>query len=142
MKECSACKRSKSFESFYKRKVSPDGLTYKCKDCTNKYSKKHYGDNRGYYLKKAKKNNQKYKDFWTEYFKSKSCLCCGETESCTFDFHHLDPREKEYNISNMLSRKFTKEKVLKEIDKCVLLCSNCHRKVHAKIINLDDFMLL
>jgi len=46
-----------------------------------------------------------------------------------FDFHHEDPSKKEGSISAMLSSA-SFEKVLKELEKCVMLCPNCHRKRH------------
>jgi len=51
------------------------------------------------------------------------------------EFHHLDPKEKEIKISDNTTH--TWEKLVKELDKCVLLCSNCHVEVHAGIATLS-----
>jgi hypothetical protein len=44
------------------------------------------------------------------------------------DFHHINPEEKSYDIKSLMGRKW--ETVRSEIDKCILLCSNCHREEH------------
>ena len=53
---------------------------------------------------------------------------------CIFDFHHIDPNEKEYRPSTLVSVTDW-EKVKRELDKCVLVCANCHRLIHKKYKN-------
>lgn len=53
----------------------------------------------------------------------------GENAAC-FDFHHENPKEKEYNPS--IAIRLRKEKALKELEKCQLVCANCHRLIHYK----------
>jgi len=57
------------------------------------------------------------------------CSKCDESDPICLDFHHLDPSEKEGQISRMANSS-SREKLLAEIDKCIILCSNCHRKEH------------
>lgn len=47
------------------------------------------------------------------------------------EFHHKDPNSKDFNISQCRSHKFS-QKIKDELDKCSLLCSNCHREEHSK----------
>ena len=49
-------------------------------------------------------------------------------------FHHLNPNEKEFTLSqiNLNDNIFSLEKVLQEVDKCILLCANCHIEEHYK----------
>jgi hypothetical protein len=56
------------------------------------------------------------------------CLICGERDPRCLDFHHIDPETKVLPVSMLLQYSF--EYVLEEASKCVLLCSNCHRKEH------------
>lgn len=57
------------------------------------------------------------------------CFLCKNTfHPSVYEFHHIDPATKDYNPSKMLQ--FTKEKLLAELDKCLLLCANCHRLTH------------
>ena len=71
-------------------------------------------------------NERKLKDI--EYLGSKCNKCGGEFPHYVYDFHHVDPTEKEGKLSQM--RKTTWEKMKAELDKCVLLCANCHRIEH------------
>lgn len=65
-------------------------------------------------------------------------MICDETEPVCLDFHHIDPNEKDFTISKHRGK--SKENLLKEIKKCVCVCANCHRKIHAGIINLENYL--
>ena len=76
-----------------------------------------------------RRNNLKIKAI--EY-KGGKCEICGY-DKCVdaLDFHHLDPSEKEFRISDGYTRSW--EKVQIELDKCMLVCANCHREIHAEL---------
>ena len=58
----------------------------------------------------------------------KCSKCQGIFDPCVYDFHHINPKEKEFTIGeNML---VSKERFLNEVSKCILLCANCHRMEH------------
>jgi hypothetical protein len=63
------------------------------------------------------------------------CLLCGEQEPDCLDFHHLDPTQKEFRIATACVGS-SKERIAEEIRKCVVLCANCHRKLHAGVLSL------
>lgn len=67
------------------------------------------------------------------------CALCGEKfpEYC-YDFHHKDPSQKDFSIGGR-GITYSKEKSFREVQKCVMLCSNCHRKVHNENINFFPF---
>jgi predicted HNH restriction endonuclease len=67
-----------------------------------------------------------------EWKRARGCTVCGEQEPWVLDMHHIDPNTKE----SAPARSATLKTFLKEADKCVLLCSNCHRKVHAAVLKL------
>lgn len=56
------------------------------------------------------------------------CQECDENHIACLEFYHLDPKEKEENISKMV--KYSLKRIEKEKNKCIILCSNCHRKLH------------
>lgn len=58
-----------------------------------------------------------------------ACLKCGETRQYLLDFHHMDKNTKDAGLANLISDSKV-EKFFEEIQKCILLCSNCHREFH------------
>lgn len=64
--------------------------------------------------------------------KGNKCSICGleynGKNGAIFDFHHINPEEKDFNITSYL-RHYNKipERIYREVEKCILLCSNCHR---------------
>lgn len=65
--------------------------------------------------------------------KSSGCSMCPEKDIVCLDFHHTDPKTKETNIARAINGGWSNASIQKEIDKCILVCSNCHRKIEAKI---------
>lgn len=94
-----------------------------------------YAD-RAEYLKKAvTKRRKKLREMALEYGGGK-CIVCGY-DRCrrAMVFHHLDPAKKDFGLSvRGLTRSW--EKMRAELDKCVLLCANCHAEVHDNITQL------
>lgn len=65
------------------------------------------------------------------------CYICGYNKCLTaLDFHHRDPSQKEFGIARMLNNGAPMERLKREIQKCVLICSNCHHEVHEGITAL------
>lgn len=64
------------------------------------------------------------------------CSICGEDEACCLDFHHTN-NDKECAVSNMACNGYSWERILKEIQKCVVVCRNCHAKLHAGIVSTE-----
>lgn len=65
-------------------------------------------------------------------YKGKKCEICGY-DKCegALEFHHLNPLEKDFQIGDIdLSNNLNIDDLKKEVDKCQLLCANCHREQH------------
>jgi hypothetical protein len=62
-------------------------------------------------------------------YKGGCCRRCGYSKPipAAYAFHHVDPAEKEFNISG---KSYSFERLRREADKCALLCCNCHAEVH------------
>ncbi|MDI6892337.1 MAG: hypothetical protein QMD08_05035 [Actinomycetota bacterium] len=99
--------------------------------------KRKYADRREYLIKAVKKRRKKIREEAIDYLGGK-CQICGY-DSCTdaLEFHHLDETIKEFGISDSGHAR-SWDRVLNELEKCVLLCANCHREVHAKSQRLDE----
>lgn len=64
------------------------------------------------------------------------CIRCGYDKCIkALEFHHLDPTQKDFTISN---DHFKLEEAVKESKKCILICSNCHKELHDNIWNIED----
>lgn len=135
-KLCSKCGIEKNTSEFRKDKSKPDGVQTFCKVCARDHHRSQYSEN---YSEKYKARNLARRNANVErlvaYKNNKSCLVCGEAENCCLDFHHLDPSQKDFAIGPNLTKKW--DRIEAELAKCVVLCSNCHRKVHAGVIELN-----
>ncbi len=67
----------------------------------------------------------------------------GKCQSCGYDkcdealeLHHIDPNEKEIGIGRIRANPSSWSKIVTELRKCILLCSNCHREVHSGVIDI------
>lgn len=74
---------------------------------------------------------RKLKQRAVEYLGGKCRRCSYDKCSAAMDFHHRDPTQKEFRIASGHTRKW--EFIRAELDKCDLLCSNCHRELHAAL---------
>ncbi len=64
-------------------------------------------------------------------YKGNKCSICGYAKNeAALEFHHIDPTEKDFQISKRYN--YSWNKIKDELDKCILLCANCHREVHNK----------
>ena len=67
-------------------------------------------------------------------YKNDQCNICGlkritEEDMAMFDFHHVDPSDKGFELGDNIECR-TWESIKNELDKCLMLCANCHRKIH------------
>lgn len=119
-KKCPRCGETKpnTTEYFY---VRPDrnGKTHSyCKACNHQNT-----------LDRQRKFKQRLVDI-----KGGKCVQCGYSKSnAALQFHHVDPEEKDFDFSKFRLTSFekNKDKILKELDKCILVCANCHAEIHA-----------
>lgn len=132
-----------------KQKEYKDRNRDKIREKAREYNREHYSSIRKYeeehkdkrleinkrHYEKHKLDRQKNK---VEAIKYKGCKCehCGieynGTNACIFDFHHLDTSLKDTEVSIMLNSPLFSDKIKEELDKCIILCSNCHRIEHNK----------
>lgn len=113
MKKCGKCFKTKELSEFYHHKNRPRHWCKKC-DLINTLIRQRI-----------------FKEKCIKY-KGGKCEICGYDKYIgAFDFHHINPEEKEFGIASAKQRKFD-QKVKDELDKCQLLCANCHREEHQK----------
>ena len=128
-KTCCRCKEEKPVSEFHRK---GNGYQWICKKCRKEYHRQHYLTNKERYIKKARE----YRDSLREEIKQDlECILCGESESCCLEFHHNDPTQKEISVARLFTYA-NRARILAEIEKCTVLCSNCHKKYHAGVVQL------
>jgi len=95
------------------------------------YQRLHYQRKKDYYKLKAAERQQKIREWLFDLKSTLKCNRCSEDDFVCLDFHHIDPKEKEIGISEAIRQGWAKDRILKEVDKCEVLCANCHRKLHS-----------
>lgn len=133
VKKCSKCSTERAYVEFHKK-----GNSYQswCKQCVYVYHKdRRNGELTTLVIKnKLKDNLKKYKKSIKEKLEQRIvsilnkslCVKCGETNILTLDFDHYKGK-KEFGISKAISKCYSWKRISKELNKCQILCSNCHR---------------
>lgn len=131
MKLCKHCGKDKNEEEFAFRNKAKGVRRSICKECQRKRDNFYYNNSnkRKEYVKGGrKKDRERAKEFIANVKKNSTCKNCGDTRWYVLDFHHRNDSEKSFNISRGHTKGFST--LQKEIDKCDILCSNCHRELH------------
>ena len=128
-KLCGCCNVMKLVNEFHSNPTKKDGCQSMCKECRKVYHRKHYEKNIDKYKDKAKKYKKTNIDWFINIKKNLVCEKCGEDRYWVLDFHHLNSDDKDRDISKMI-RSSSIEKIMDEMNKCIILCSNCHRDLH------------
>lgn len=125
---CIKCGRDLQAEEFPFKSMARNIRQTTCKACLRVYAKAHYDRNVRYYVAKAKRARPVAQDKLRRIRQEADlhCIDCGFSHPAAMEFHHLDPSQKEGFVSRIQSA----SKLRKEMKKCVVLCSNCHRIRH------------
>jgi hypothetical protein len=75
-----------------------------------------------------------------EYMGGKCIVCNYDKCISALSFHHIEPHEKEFGFSSNLTKPFEVLKI--ELNKCIIVCSNCHSEIHAGLIEIDEYVVL
>lgn len=127
---CGSCGLDRP-EDFFNFKTKGKRQGY-CRECSRLYSRNYYRDNKERFsadiLARKKRMVAENKASLNDIKSSLGCAACGEREPCCLDFHHLESDSKEFSIAS--GRHYCLDRLLREVAKCAVLCSNCHRKLH------------
>lgn len=130
-KPCSVCKRWLTAENFCNDRRNNPPLRSKCKECERKYQRQQYA------LKKAKR--QQIRLEMNKILKINGCAICGYNKCITaLVFHHVNPKDKKFSINMRNLTDKHVDNIIKEVNKCILLCMNCHAETHFKELDRND----
>lgn len=126
MKRCVTCKTEKPLDEFNKLAKSLDGKQPRCRDC----HKRMYLANRESHIARVNARSKKVRKKLLDYvweLKRKPCSDCGMSyHPVAMDFDHVRG-VKSRDIGKLIQREPSLERLHEEIDKCDLVCANCHR---------------
>ena len=125
-KTCNTCNNEKSIEEFSKKRGSYTG---RCLECQAEYNRRYYKKNAENVCDRVRRNRQRIREWYRDLKATLSCEKCGEDHPACIQFHHADDN-KEACISEMVCNSVSIETIMKEIEKCKVLCANCHFKLH------------
>lgn len=112
MRNCPCCKTIKPISEFYSRRGKIGSSVY-CKSCTTLQT-----------VKRQQENKRRCIEY-----KGGKCIKCGYDKcQAALEFHHINPKEKDFSIAGNHLKSF--ENLKNELDKCILICSNCHQELH------------
>ena len=115
-KVCPSCNTDKELKEFYSKRGKKGGSSY-CKPCTKD---------------EGRERARKFKIKCVNYKGGKCEKCTYNKYLGALEFHHLDPNEKDFGLATVTSHAFN-DNIKKELDKCMLVCSNCQKEIHGSV---------
>lgn len=125
--KCSKCKEVKPVSEFYSDRSRSTGIGSRCKPCARLESRNWAKRNRdkcnewgrASSIRIRERNHNKLYDFLS----MAVCEDCDIDNPLVLEFHHVT--DKDYNVAQIMH--WSWERILEEINKCIILCANCHR---------------
>lgn len=118
------------------RKAGPGARGVWCRRCAREYYRERVRDDPQYFLRFRRARGDRIRLTLAGIKAERGCLVCGEHEPACLDFHHRDPAHKHFQLGEASQGLIAVGRVMAEVLKCDVLCSNCHRKWHAGVIQL------
>lgn len=132
MRVCNRCGQAKDPEEFSARGGKKQPW---CRECNRAYAREYYRNNQ---TKLKSDINQlrrarvaANRQFLLAYLSSRSCADCGENDPIVLEFDHVRGK-KRYLISSLIHEGYSLQTLMKEIEKCDVVCANCHRRRTAR----------
>jgi hypothetical protein len=94
------------------------------------YRKKWYSNNQQQYYKKLKERRYRNRDYLNKLKLTLKCELCSQNHPATLQFHHINPKEKDFCLAEASTCGWSIERIDEEIKKCKILCANCHSILH------------
>lgn len=132
-RKCFRCQEIQPLSCFSWRNKGQSTRQRECKKCYALTRKRHYRANKVALVKATKIRGKNYLADFQQYKQSLKCFYCPENTSVCLDFHHTDPSTKKYAVSSKANNVPLKT-LMEEINKCIVVCKNCHAKLHAGLV--------
>lgn len=124
-KRCYICRETKPISEFYGDRSKADGYDTKCKACNKVVTKV-----------RSDRAQERRTALLKELVGVRGCRLCGETDEVVLTFHHVDPGQKLGRVHEFVNGRKSERRLREEVAKCIVLCLNCHRRVHAGVAHI------
>lgn len=147
LKKCTKCQRELPLDNFRWKNKSEGRRHAQCKECQRAQEKQHYQESRE--RRESVRMTADYQKSTNMYLVNKArqvgCKKCGEKRLYVLDFHHRNSDEKIETINHMI-KSASAQILQRELEKCDVLCANCHREFHYlnlhSQIDYEEFLCL
>jgi hypothetical protein len=133
-KVCTKCGVEKAIEEFPWKNRQNEKRHAVCKSCTAVRSNNWYYANKAHHVRNVMNgkriSRQKLKDYVNDYLSRNPCVVCGEADPVVLEFDHING--KDTTIANLIRLDVPLWRLQVEIEKCQVLCVNCHKRKTAK----------
>jgi hypothetical protein len=132
LRQCGRCRELKPLEDFAWHQRERGTRQHSCRACHSEYHREHYLANKQRYIAQAAASKKKLRwqrtSLLLEYLEAHPCADCGESDPVVLEFDHLE--DKSFGVAqNFDGRPW--QRTLEEIEKCEVVCANCHRRREA-----------
>ena len=131
LRRCGRCGELKPRSEFAWRRKRRLQLDNMCRPCRSAYHREHYLAHKQRYVDQALARKQalrlKRTSYLLKYFASHPCVDCGEDDPVVLEFDHVNADDKSFDIGHSLPYR-NWQSILEEIEKCEVVCANCHRR--------------
>lgn len=144
-KICSKCKQELEISHFRWRNKTKGVLHSQCKNCEKQSDKIRYANSasRQISIKTRAEQQKEINQYIVEQRKLCGCQKCGEKRLYLMEFHHINAEDKINTIAHMI-KSASSESLIAELNKCLVLCANCHREFHyferINSISIEDYL--
>lgn len=129
MKNCARCTNTLDIECFAIQSKKTGKIDSYCRPCRRDYNNNLY--KRKDQIERKNKSNRQNKlrnsQYIYDYLKEHPCVKCGENDPVVLEFDHIDRSQKTKGVS-VLASGYSMDRLKAEIEKCRVLCANCHRR--------------
>lgn len=101
----------------------------KRREANRRHNKAYQERNPGLQVKRNIAYRKRVRQWLSDFKQERGCARCGENHPACLDFHHENPSDKEFSLYRMPEAS-SRSHIEAEIKKCIVLCANCHRKLH------------
>lgn len=123
-KTCVMCSETKFLREFHKQPKNNGGYAHECKSCRKEFP----SQTPAAVLARVAETRRRNRAFMWNFYSTHPCVDCGEDDPIVLELDHLDPDTKVMNVAAMAHGTYSIKKIQEEIDKCEVVCANCHRR--------------